>query len=264
MKRRAMILCAVFCLLFSFTACRVRVDFTQGEDEDTPPTTSTTKPLPESNDEMATEAWEIYSHALDVEKTYTTYELIYEGREKAIGETVVSKARFVRVEKDGAVTLLIEREYGSEYSSVYYADGIGYFDVKGKKYWMPTDEDAVYEVLKIAETENLTEPMFTKAIVIRDADGGATVSCPLQAKYALQFARMYLGDTATEGTVIRAEAGVTVNAAGDPLVFTAAVSVDHALYGTVSVESQNRYTAVGDAVVLTPPQDLDTYASIIE
>lgn len=264
MKRRAMILCAVFCLLFSFTACHVRVDFTKGEDTNTHPTTTTTAPVPEENDEMAAEAWQIYSHALEVGKTYTTYELVYEGRQKAIGETALTKARFIRVEKDGEVSLRIESEYGNQYSAAYYADGIGYFNKDGKKYWMPTDEDAVYEVLKIAETENLTEPMFTKAIVIRDADGGATVSCPLQAKYALQFARMYLGDTATEGTVTRAEAGVTVNAAGDPLVFTAAVSVDHALYGTVSIESQNRYTAVGDAVVLTPPQDLDTYASIIE
>ncbi len=262
MIRRVIALCLVCCLLSVCTACRVRVDFTQDTDEDTSPTTTTT--VPETNDEMAAEAWQIYSHALEVERTYTTYELVYEGRQTAIGETAATKARFIRVEKDGEVSLMIESEYGNQYSAAYYADGIGYFNIDGQKYWMPTDEDTVYEILEFSESETLTEAMFTKAIVIRDADGGATVSCPLQAKYALQFARMYLGDTAIEGTVTRSEAGVEVDAAGNPLSFTTAVSVDHALYGTVSVESENRYVAVGDAVVLTPPSDLDTYASIIE
>lgn len=264
MKQRIITLWLVGCLLFGLAACHVRVDFTKGEDTNTPPTTTTTASVPEENDEMAAEAWQIYSHALEVEKTYTTYELVYEGRQKAIGETALTKARFIRVEKDGAVSLRIESEYGNQYSAAYYADGIGYFNKDGKKYWMPTDEDTVYEILQFSENESLAESMFSKAIVIKNADGSATVSCPLDGKNALQFARMYLGDTVIGSTVTRAEAGVTVDAAGNPIAFTAAVSVNTALYGTVSVESENRYVAVGDAVVLTPPDDLDTYASIIE
>ena len=263
MKRRVIALCAVCCLLLSFAACRVRVDFTEEKDTvSTIPTTSTT--IPQNNDEMAAQAWEIYSRALEIEDGYTTYELVYEGRQKVIGEEAVTKARMVRVERENAESLLIESEYGNKYSAAYYADGIGYFNVDGKKYWMPTDEENVYEVLNFSETEDLSQEMFTKAIVIRNEDGGATVSCPLQAKYALQFARMYLGDSAVGSNVTRAEAGVTVDADGNPQAFTSAVTIQHNLYGTVSVESENRYVAVGDAVVLTPPSDLDTYSSIIE
>lgn len=263
MKQRVLALCLIACLLLGCAACRIRVDLTQDVTDDEG-TATTTHPIPESNDEMAAEAWQIYSNALKAEEAYTTFELVYEGRQTVGKETAVTKARVVRVQEGDAVSLLIESESGDAHSRGYFADGIGYFDVEDKKYWMPTDEDAVYETLGFSESEDLSEAMFSQAITVKKEDGSVTVSCPLSGDTATQFARMFLGDVVAGSTVTRAEAGVTVDAAGNPVAFTTAVTVDTMLYGTVSVESENRYVAVGETVVLTPPNDLDTYSSIIE
>ncbi len=265
MKQRILALGCACCMLLGCTACRIRVDLTEVLEDDPTATATTTQPIPENNDEMATEAWQIYSRALEIGETYTTYEQTYEGRRTVMGETMVTKARFVRVEKDGDVSLLIEREDGTTRSSAYFAGGIGYFNTGEKKYWMPTEEEAVYETLGFSEGEDLAESMFSEAIVIRNDDGSTVVSCPLSGQNGTQFARMHLGEEVMMSAQLRhAEAGVTVDEAGNPLSFVTSISADTMLYGTVSYENESRYVAVGDDVVLTPPTDLDTYSSMIE
>jgi len=129
MKQRVLSLCLVFCLLLCCTACRIRIDLTQDMLGEKTPTATTTRPLPESNDEMAAEAWQIYSNAIKAEEGYTTYELVYEGKQTVGRETAVTKARLVRVQEGDAVSLLIESERGDTPSRAYFANGIGYFDL---------------------------------------------------------------------------------------------------------------------------------------
>ncbi len=262
MKQRATALLLVCCLLLCATACRVRVDLTQPETGETTATTATT--LPQSNDEMAAQAWRLYNRALELEQEYDTYELNYEAKQIVGRETAVTKARFVRVQEGESVSLLIEKESRGTYSMGYFANGIGYFHVNGQKYWLPTDEETVYETLGFSESENLAEDMFTNAIAVKDPDGTTTVSCPLSGKFEVQFVHMMLGDIAMGATITRAESGVTVDAEGKPLSFTSAAAVNHAMYGAMSVVSENRYVAFDSDVVLTPPDDLDTYSSIVE
>lgn len=257
MKRRVIALCCALGVLLGCSACRLRADLSATDEDGKTPTP--TRPI--HNDEMAEEAWKIYSDALKIEEAYTTYDLAYEGKQTVGGETAVTKARIVRVERDGKTSLLVESTWGEEYSMGYFADGIAYFDLKGQQYWVPADEELIYEKLGFSETENLVEAMFADAIVVKNADGSATVSCPLSGEYATQYARMYLGNLALGASVTRAEAGMTVDADGAPTVVTAEVAVQTMMYGTVTVESESRYVAVGDEVTLTPPSDLDSYAS---
>ncbi len=266
MSKRLSALFAVFCLLCACTACRVRVDLSDSQTDggETTVTAATTTATPETNDEMAAQAWGIYSRALELEGEYTTYDLVYKARMTVGRELQVTNARIVRIETEGNVTLLVESEAGNEVSSGYLKDGIGYFFIDGDKYWIPIDEEAFFETMGFSTTEPLTEEMFATALVMRDAEG-ATVSCPLAERYATDYARMYLGNGAVQsGTVTRAEVGVKVNTEGHPLVFTSDIELYSAGFGTISLESENRYAAVGDQVTLTPPADLDTYSSIIE
>ena len=263
MKLRLLALVAAVCLMCCCTACRVRVDLS-GEQTDEDGSSATTTTPPVNNDEMAAEAWNIYSRALDLESEYTTYELTYKARLTMGREQSVTNARIVRIEEDGNATLLVESEVRGTYSSGYLKDGVGYFFKDGKKYWMPTDEDGFFDTMGFTTTEPLTEEMFATAIVMRDAAGGATVSCPLAAQYATDFAKMHLGSMAQVGTVSHAEAGVTVDAEGYPLTFTAAIEMQVAGYGAVTMQSENNYVAFGEDVVITPPADLDEYMSIID
>lgn len=268
MIQRLIALAAVCCVLCACTACRIRVDLTDrenGGDASGVTTTTTAVSPPAANDEMAAEAWDIYSRALALEAEYTTYELTYKARMKVGREVTVTNARILRIETDGAVTLFVESEAGESYSSGYLKDGIGYFFLEGKKYWIPTDEDAFFETMGFSTTESLTEEMFGTAIVLRDAAGGATVSCPLAETYAADYAQMYLGAGAVQsGTVTRAEVGVTVTGEGHPTTFTSHIELYSIGLGAVSLQSENTYAALGDAVVITPPADLDSYTSIID
>ncbi len=268
MIQRLIALAAVCCVLCACTACRIRVDLTDREndgEESGVTTTTTTVSPPVTNDEMAAEAWDIYSRALELEAEYTTYELTYTARMKVGRDVTVTNARIVRIETDGKVTLFVESEAGDTYSSGYMKDGVGYFFLDDKKYWIPTDEDAFFETMGFSTTESLAEEMFGTAIVLRDATGNVTVSCPLAAKYAADYAQMYLGAGAVQsGTVTRAEVGVTVTADGHPTTFTSDIELNSVGLGAVSLQSENTYTALGDAVIITPPADLDSYTSIID
>ena len=261
MKQRVMALCCAVGILLGCSACRLRADFSgaddNGNDGDTKPTVS----RPALDDEMSKEAWRIYSSALAVEDGYTTYELAYESRKIATGETVLTKARMVRVETAEGVSLLLECTQGDTYSMGYYTNGMGYFNVEGKKYWMPAEEEQVMEHLGFSETEDLDASMFNEAIVIENEDGSAVVSCPFSGQTAVEYARLFFGNSVTQNNVLSAEAGVSVDAAGAPIAFTSAVSIRNSQYGTLTVESENRYLAVGEAVVLNPPADLDTYVA---
>ncbi len=267
MKTRLIALLAVWCLLCVSTACRVRVDLSDSklDGEATGITTTTTAPSPASNDEMAAQAWEIYSRALDLEAEYTTYDLVYKARMMVGRDLKSTNARIVRIEKDGEVALLVEKEAENTFSSGYLKDGIGYFFIDGKKYWIPVDEDAFFDTMGFSPTEPLIEEMFANALVVWDDDGEVTVSCPLAAQYAADYARMYLGGGVVQsGTISRAEVGVAVNAEGYPQVFTSDIELYGAGIGAISLQCENCYTAVGDEVTLIPPADLDTYSSIIE
>ncbi len=267
MKTRLSALLAVLCIFCVSTACRVRVDLSDSkpDGEETGVTTTTTTSTPASNDEMAAQAWDIYSRALELEAEYTTYDLVYKARMTVGRDLKITNARIVRIETDGNVALLVEKEAGDTFSSGYLKDGIGYFFIDGKKYWIPTDESAFFDTMGFSTTESLIEEMFANALVMRDADGGATVSCPLTAKYAADYARMYLGSGVVQsGAVSRAEVGVAVNAEGHPQTFTSDIELYSAGIGVVSFQSENRYAAVGDKVTITPPADLNSYSSIIE
>lgn len=267
MKMRLTAFFLMLSVLCACTACRVRVDFSgevKAGEETTPATTTTTAP-PAGNDEMAAEAWQVYSRALELEAAYTTYELVYKGRLSMMGEERVTNARLVRVEEEGSVTLLLQSEVGAKASSGYLKDGIGYFFIDGEKYWMPTDEDTFFETMGFTASTPPAEEMFSGAIVLRGADGSTTVSCPLEEPYAADYARATLGENVVFGsTATRAQVGVTVDAEGHPLTFTSAVTVYSGFAGSISSENENRYTALGEAVVLTPPADLDSYSSIID
>ena len=152
---------------------------------------------------------------------------------------------------------------GGEQSG-YYKDGVAYFHIDGKKYWMPTDEETFLSELGFSASASLTEPMFSEAIVANNPDGTVTVSCPLVGEYAGLYAAARLGQSAAGGQVTRAEETVTVDATGAPTLFTAYVGVNLPLYGEVWSESTNRYVATGADVTITPPEDLDEYASIID
>jgi hypothetical protein len=152
---------------------------------------------------------------------------------------------------------------GGEQSG-YYKDGVAYFHIDNKKYWMPTDEETFLSELGFSASASLTEPMFSEAIVANNPDGTITVSCPLVGEYAGQYAAARLGQSAAGGKVTRAEETVTVDKNGAPTLFTATVSVNLPLYGEVWAESTNRYVATGADVTITPPEDLDEYASIID
>lgn len=254
-------------LLFSLSACRVRVDLSADPfaEEETPNTTTSTTTPPESSDEMAKHAWETYKKALELEKDYQSYELTYEGRQNMLGTVAVTRARMVQVtHPDGKRELLVNVQLAGGEQSGYYKDGIAYFHIDGKKYWMPTDEETFLAELGFSESATLSEPMFTEAIVVNNPDGTVTVSCPLVGQYATQYAAMTLGESVAGGQVTRAEESVTVDANGAPLTFTDSVAVNLPFYGEVWAESTNRYVATGADVTITPPEDLDEYASIID
>ena len=265
MKRITAVLLA-FSLLFALSACRVRVDLSEDPlAEGGTPTTSRPTAPPEGADEMAKHAWQVYKTALEKEETYESFELHYEGRQNMLGKVAITRARMVQVtHPDGKRELLVNVQLAGGEQSGYYKDGVAYFHIDGKKYWMPTDEETFLSELGFSESANLLEPLFSEAIVANNPDGTVTVSCPLVGEYASQYAAARLGESAAGGQVTRAEETVTVDANGAPTLFTATVGVNLPFYGEVWAESTNRYVATGADVVLTPPADLEDYVSIID
>lgn len=258
MKR--VLLLAVACLLCC-TACRPRVDLTPPEEPDST-TTAAVPTLPtqpgEQGDEMAAYAWEVYAAALDKEEQFKNYDLTYESREYALGQSALSRARIIRQEEGDGLRLLLTKTRDKQTGTGYYENGIGYFDIDGKKYWMPTNEEGFFSEFGFSESDPLTREMFADAIVAPAEGGGLTVSCPLPEPYASAYVKEMLG-AGQSAQVRRVEMDLRVDADGAPLEFLTTVTLLVSGYGEVTYESMNRYEQVGEGVQITPPEDLDAY-----
>lgn len=255
--KRVLLLAAV-CLLLC-TACRPRVALPLSE-EPAPTTAAPTLPTEpgEEGDEMAAYAWEVYSAALDREEQFNSYDLTYESREYALGQSTVGRARILRKEEGDSLRLLLTKTRDKQTSTGYYENGVGYFDIDGQKYWMPTDEDGFFSEFGFSESDTLTREMFADAIVAPAEGGGLTVSCPLPEPYASAYAEEMMGVGRGVQTR-RVEMDLTVDADGAPLEFLTTVTLWVPQYGEVTYESMNRYEQVGEEVQITPPEGLDAY-----
>lgn len=260
MKRWGAALLALL-LIGTLSACRARVDLTA--EPLWPEELLDTVPEGEGNeeenggemDEMAAYAWELYSAAVEAEERIVSYDITYEGSSVMLGEITTTRARLVRVDCGDSCEMLIQ----TNEQQGYFKDGIGYFSTPTEKYWIPTDEEGFVQEMGFSESPSLGRSAFGSALVIENEDGTRTVSCPLSGEYAASYAAETLGLSDTRLTVERAEEGVTVDAEGAPLSFFSRLEVTVPYYGTVAAESSSTYTAVGDAVALTPPDDLDSY-----
>ena len=257
MKRQVMALFAAGTLLVSLTACRARVDLTGdpliGGGSETP--TTTTAASPEEHDEMAAYAWEVYSGAVEADRTLEQYDVRFEGRRTLAGKTTRSNGRLVRRVTDGAVELLAQ----TDKTQGYYKDGIGYFETETDKYWHVTDESGFLDEMGFSESVTLSQLAFTDAIVMENGDGTRTVSCVLSGKFASDYAAKIMGQSAVYIQPSHVEVGVTVGTDGLPVEFTSRVELAVSGFSAASYESSNRYLATGDDVTLVPPEGLDDY-----
>ncbi len=257
MRRQVLALAAAGVLLVSLTACRARVDLTGdpfiGGDGDTP--TTTTAASMEERDEMAAYAWEVYSAAVEADRTLEQYDVRFEARRTLAGQTTRSNARLVRCVRDGAVELLAQ----TDKTQGYYKDGIGYFETESDKYWHVTDEAGFLDEMGFSESVTLSKLAFTDAIVAENGDGSRTVSCVLSDKFASDYAAKIMGQSAAYIQPSHVEVGVTVGADGLPVEFTSHMELSVSGFSMVSYESSNRYLATGDDVTLLPPEGLDAY-----
>ncbi len=257
MKRQIMALLAAGVLLVSLTACRARVDLTGdpfigGDGGSTDATTATSA---EERNEMAAYAWEVYSAAIEADRTLEQYDVRFEARRTLAGKTTRSNARLVRRVRDGAVELLAQ----TDKTQGYYKDGIGYFETESDKYWHVTDEAGFLDEMGFSESVTLSKLAFTDAIVAENGDGTRTVSCVLSGKFASDYAAKILGQSAAYIQPSHVEVGVTVGADDLPIEFTSRVELSVPGFNAMSYESSNRYLATGDDVTLIPPEGLDAY-----
>lgn len=256
--KRVCALIALLCLCVSLCACHARVDLTvdpflpEGDPE---PSTDAVVEDGDEFDEMAKWAWEIYAAAVEAEKDITTYDLTYEGKSTIGGKTAKTRARIVRVDRGEGVELLIQ----TDERQGYFKDGIGYFSTKDEAYWLPTDEEGFTEEMGFTESPALTEEAFGEALVTENEDGTLTVSCPISGSQATAYVADLLGIAVMGVEAKSVEECVTVDADGAPITYSTRVKAVVNYAGTVKVESTTTYTAVGDAVTLAPPDDLDRY-----
>lgn len=259
MRSRVLVAVTAVLLAVGLWGCVPRIDLTEvvSGEETTSAATGTTAPFDKG--EMAAYAWEIYREAIGIEEAFATYDLYYESTQTmSTGKSVV-RARVVRVGGDGEeAEMLLQVSRGGEDTSGYYKNGVGYFAIEGKKYWKFTNESDFLSEFGFSEDDSLAEEVFAEALVAENEDGTRTVSCPMPEPYASQYAEMTFGSAGSERQV---DIGVTVKADGTPVEFTRQVAVSLPLYGTVRVESVNRYDALDGDVVLTPPDDLDEYTA---
>lgn len=259
--KRVCALIAMLCLCVSLCACHARVDLTvepalpdelldalpdadDGEEE-----------IVGDMDEMAEWAWELYSAATEAEKTFKTYDLTYEGTSAMGGDPVKTRARIVRVDHGDDIELLIQ----TNDQQGYFKDGIGYFATVDERHWMPIDEEGFTEEMGFTESPTLPKAAFAEAIVIENDDGTRTVSCPVNGSQAAAYVADTLGVSKMGVKAEYVEESVTVDAEGVPISYSSRMKAVVGYVGNVSLESTVTYTAVGDAVTLTPPDDLDSY-----
>lgn len=261
----------VTALLLSLSACRVRLDLSADpvtDDETKSTTTSTRKNdttgdgTAEGPDNMAIAAFDIYTRAKEREAQYTALEQQYTAKITQNGSVSYTSMRLVaRAMSETENELLAQVEMQGQYISGYYKDGVAYYDDGTDKVYLFCDEDAFLKQMGIGEGSAMLEEAFSQAVVVEESDGSATVTCPFEGEAATAFAQDLLGTAIIKRgySVKQAQYQFEVDAAGNFTRLYQQLSLYSSYGGTLTFSAENRFAALDDDVVLTPPSDLDSY-----